>query len=63
MRSKCCLDFDKGDNVTKLNEAKRSPFANGFNKSSSEKDSDLVRPRKRQRNRKIFFIFDFSAFF
>ena len=66
IRSKCCLDFDIDDNVTKLKEAKRSPLAKGFNKSSSENDSDLVLPRKRQINMKfliIFNFFDFSAFF
>ena len=44
IRSKCCLDFDIDDKVTKLKDARRSPFARGFNKSSSENDSDLALP-------------------
>ena len=64
IRSKCCLDFDIDDNVTKLKEAKRSPLAKGFNKSSSENDSDLVLPRKRQINMKFLIIFQlFRLFF
>ena len=64
IRSKCCLDFDIDDNVTKLKEAKRSPLAKGFNKSSSENDSDLALPRKRQINMKFLIIFQlFRLFF
>ena len=62
IRSKCCLDFDIDDNVTKLKEAKRSPLAKGFNKSSSENDSALVLPRKRQINMKFLIIFNFFGF-
>ena len=63
IRSKCCLDFDIDDNVTKLKEAKRSPLAKGFNKSSSENDSDLVFPRKRQINMKFLIISNFFRLF
>ena len=39
MRSKCCLDLEVGDSVTKLNVANKSPFDKGDKKSSSVKVS------------------------
>ena len=42
MRSKCCLDLEVGDSVTKLKVANKSPFGNGDKKSSSVKVSVAV---------------------